>query len=249
VSNDNRRDMRFLKGYAFGATSLIIVLSILAFRHPDVEHFKEIDVGRINVREPDGTLRMTISNAAQSMGWVIDGKAYPGRPKNAGMLFFNEEGEENGGLSFDGRKTADGKVNAGALLAFDQYDSDQIVTLSYDEGNGRRRQGLTVMDRADNITLGELMEKVQAIRAMPDGPAKDSAQKALLVIDGQPLAAPRLFAGRDRDRTAIVRLSDPEGRTRLRMSVDSTGVPSIEFLDEDGKVTRRISGNEGGATR
>jgi hypothetical protein len=105
------------------------------------------------------------------------------------------------------------------------------------------------MDRADNITLGELMEKVQAIRAMPDGPAKDSAQKALLVVDGEPLAAPRLFAGRDRDRTAIVRLSDPEGRTRLRMSVDSTGVPSIEFLDENGKVTRRISGSEGGASR
>jgi hypothetical protein len=241
--------MRFLKGYAFGATSLIVVLSILAFRRADVEHFKEIDVGRINVREPDGTLRMTISNAAQSMGWVIDGKAYPGRPKSAGMLFFNSEGEEDGGLSFDGRKPADGKVNAGALLAFDQYDSDQIVTLSYDEGNGRRRQGLSVLDRADNISLGQLMEKVQAIRAMPDGPAKDSAQKALLVVDGQPLAAQRLFAGRDRDRTAVVRLSDPQGRTRLRMSVDSTGVPSIEFLDESGKVTRLISGNEGGTSR
>jgi hypothetical protein len=33
------------------------------------------------------------------------------------------------------------------------------------------------------------------------------------------------------------------------MSVDSTGVPSIEFLDENGKVTRRISGSEGGASR
>jgi hypothetical protein len=240
--------MRFLKGYAFGATSLIIVLSILAFRRSDNPHFKEIDVQRINVREPDGTLRMTISDAARSMGWVFHGKTYPGRPKSAGILFFNQEGEENGGMGFDGRKGKDGKVHADAQLAFDQYDSDQIVTLSYTDANGRRRQGLTVTDRADNITREQLMTKVEAIRAMPDGAAKDSAMNSLRMIGDQPLAANRLFAGRDPNRTAVVRLSDPMGRPRLTLSVDSAGVPSIEFLDANGHVTRRISGNESGTS-
>jgi hypothetical protein len=39
--------------------------------------YGEIDVERINVREPDGTLRMTISNHARMPGMIIGDKEYP----------------------------------------------------------------------------------------------------------------------------------------------------------------------------
>ena len=38
-----------------------------------VQRFDEIDVHRINVREPDGTLRMVISNHARLPGVIVRG--------------------------------------------------------------------------------------------------------------------------------------------------------------------------------
>ena len=50
---------------------------------------------RINVREPDGTLRMVISNHARLPGVIVRGKEPPpvDRPY-AGMLFYNEKGRK-----------------------------------------------------------------------------------------------------------------------------------------------------------
>ena len=64
-----------------------------------VQQFDRIDVQRINVREPDGTLRMVISNHAHLPGIITRSKEVPqtNRPY-AGMLFYNDEGTENGGL-------------------------------------------------------------------------------------------------------------------------------------------------------
>ncbi|HXT19013.1 MAG TPA: hypothetical protein VN706_25525 [Gemmatimonadaceae bacterium] len=35
-------------------------------------------------------------------------------------------------------------------------------------------------------------------------------------------------------------LSDPKGRPRIRLAVDSAGVPAIEFFDDAGHATARI---------
>ena len=59
--------------------------------------FDEITVQRINLVEPDGTLRMVLSDKARIPGLVIRGKEYPREDRQtAGMLFFNDEGTENG---------------------------------------------------------------------------------------------------------------------------------------------------------
>lgn len=39
--------------------------------------FDTVDVGRINIREPDGTRRMTIASAVQAPGFVGRGKETP----------------------------------------------------------------------------------------------------------------------------------------------------------------------------
>src|SRR4051812_32304723 len=88
-----------------GVTSAALAWFLVTAASPAAPaRFGEIDVQRINVREPDGTLRMTISSAARSPGIIVKGREYrhPDR-QAAGMLFFNEEGTENGGLIFGGR--------------------------------------------------------------------------------------------------------------------------------------------------
>jgi hypothetical protein len=225
-----------LKTYTILSTTITGVLAIAAFTRTTAKpHFAEIDVERINIVESDGRVRLTISNAERSPGWVFSGKPVPGRPKQAGMIFYNDEGEENGGLIFGGKKV-DGKVESFGHLSFDQYDEDQDMALEYSERNGKRATGLQFNDRPDT-PIRALYDRQQAIAKLPDGPAKDSAVRALRAG-----FANRLFVGRSDQKTSIVQLSDAANRPRLRLTVDSAGTAMIEFLDETGKVTKRVTG-------
>lgn len=131
-------------------------------------------------------------------------------------------------------------MNAGAGLMFDQFEQDQVVALQYTDEQGRRSQGLTVLDRPD-VPLDEIMARDQTISRMPAGPAKDSAVRAFVAYQGGvSYGAPRLFVGRDPSKAAVVRLADKTGRPRLRLVVDSAGTAAVEFLDERGRVTYRL---------
>src|SRR5687767_12222816 len=129
MRQDLERDVRFLKRYALISTLALGVLGVAAFAPQEKRAtFDEIDVGRINIMEPDGKYRMVISNRPRSIGPIYKGKpfGYPGggRP---GMIFFNDEGTENGGLTFTGRRGADGRYRASSGFSFDQFDQDQIL--------------------------------------------------------------------------------------------------------------------------
>jgi hypothetical protein len=238
-----RRELRTLKIYAVVMTLLFGTLTVTAFRQAGQEkqRFAEIDVERINVIEPDGALRLVISNRARSIGPIYKGQpfGYPGGTR-PGMIFFNDEGTENGGLTFSGRRRPDGTYSAGTHMSFDQFDQDQVVVLNYADDNGTRRMGLTVGDRA-NVNIFDMVQERDSIMRMPEGPARQQAlQEWAAPRDGVPLYAQRVYVGRDPSKSAVVDLSDPQGRPRIRMRVDSLGVPSLEFLDENGNVMSRL---------
>jgi hypothetical protein len=144
---------KVLVGYSAVLTTLMAGAFVTqAVSGPAKTAFAEIDVQRINVREADGTLRMVISNTSKMPGVIYKGTNYPHPNRStAGVLFFNEEGTENGGLSFGGRRDKDGKVvGSGGHLSFDQFEQDQVVALNQSEDGGLRRAGLTISDRPDN---------------------------------------------------------------------------------------------------
>src|SRR5262245_30905798 len=86
------------------STAVAIVMFVNALGSPRHVAFDEIDVGRINVREEDGRLRLVVSNQERFPGLLFRGKEHPHpNRKTAGLLFFNEEQTENGGLIFGGR--------------------------------------------------------------------------------------------------------------------------------------------------
>lgn len=65
----------------------------------------------------------------------------------AGVVFYNDEGSENGGLIFGGRKNAKGEVvDAGGALSFDRYDGNQEVQLIGVHDKEDRFAGLIVAD-------------------------------------------------------------------------------------------------------
>ena len=237
-----RRELRLLRAHALITTPVLIVLLLAGFlQAAQRTRFTEIDVERINIVEPDGKLRMVISNRPRSIGPIYKGQpfGYPGGTR-PGIIFFNDEGTENGGLGFSGGRQPDGSFRAGAQLAFDQFDQDQVLFLQYSDNNGQRRMGLTVADRAD-VSIYDFVLRRDSINKMPDGPAKTAALAKLMEpVNGVPLMAPRVYVGRDPSKSAVVNLSDRLGRARLRLLVDSVGVARIEFLDEAGRIVRRI---------
>lgn len=232
-----QRDVRLLKAYAFVVTVLLAVLTFAGFSQGNQKNkFAEIDVERINVIEKDGKLKMVISNSERQHPGVIDGRTLT-RTRPAGMLFFNEKGDECGGLSFNGDQK-DGKASAGALLAFDRFLQDQTVAIQYGENNGQYSAGLRVWDRPDS-SLGEVVDKLQAIQKMTDGPEKTQAMQKLREMSGAGVAQ-RVFVGKTREKAAALTLSDPQGRPRAQLIVDAQGAARLEFLDDRGVVIQSI---------
>ncbi|MBP9106882.1 MAG: hypothetical protein KBF56_09000, partial [Gemmatimonadaceae bacterium] len=199
------------------------------------------DVERINIVEPDGKLRMVLSNRPRSIGPIYKGKpfGYAGGSR-PGIIFFNDEGTENGGLTFDGKTGPDGKYRASSGFSFDQFNQDQILYFQYNDDNGVRRTGFTIADRA-NADIYDMVVERDSIMKLPEGAVRNEAlQKWAAPRNGVPLMAQRIFVGRDPARNAIINLSDPNGKPRLRLKVDSLGAASLEFLDATGTVTSRI---------
>ena len=138
---------RFLVIYSCVLTAVFAITVVIGFASSKKTSFDEIDVHRINVVESDGTLRMVISNHARLPGIIVHGKEKPFDRPQAGMLFFNDEGSENGGLIYGGHRNAKGEVvDSGGSLSFDRYEANQVVQLIGVHDKEDRLAGLIVSD-------------------------------------------------------------------------------------------------------
>ena len=91
-----------LKFYSITITGILTFFLILSFKPiPEQQRFEEISVERINIVEPDGSLKMVISNQHRQHPGIANGKIIEREtPRPPGMLFFNQIGDEMGGLVF-----------------------------------------------------------------------------------------------------------------------------------------------------
>lgn len=214
--------MSYWQGVVTGVSIVVGAVALIAAASPS-KKMGTIDVERINVREPDGTLRLVISGRDRFPGSFVKGQeiARPDRRHAAGLLFLNDEGTENGGLIWAGKKKGS-QVNAGASLTFDRYEQDQTLQLVQTDSGKNHSAAMIISDRPS-----------EPLAFAKDGPNKATSQKS----EG----APRLFVGRSRDGASAVMLLDAKGLTRLRMMVSDDGNSAIEFLDERGTVVRTLS--------
>lgn len=193
--------------------------------------FDEIDVKRINVIEPDGTVRLIISDKTHFPGVVVKGKEYPFDRATAGLLFFNDEGTENGGLIFGGKKGKDGKIESSGHLSFDQYEGDQVMVIDAGEEQGQRHSAVEVVDQPDvpinQITDALLLPPAQRQARLEELFSKNKSHK-------------RIYMGRSTDQSAALQLKDGQGRDRIVLKVAADGTPSLQFLDELGNVTSQL---------
>jgi hypothetical protein len=225
------KELRFLKIYAFSATLIAAVMLLTAFTVSKNAKFDEIDVGRINIVEKDGKLKMVIANKERQHPGIVDGKMSNERKgdRPAGMIFFSEKGDEIGGLIFDG----DTGKGQGGSLTFDKFRGDQTIQFTHQEDkDGNYFAGLKMNDQ--NMPLTDFMSKMEEIKKLPTKEAKDAAYQEMR--DKGQLMTSRLILGRDRAKSAFIDLKDAKGKSRIEILVQANGNPKLNFLDENGKV-------------
>ncbi len=239
-----RREIRILEVYAAVSTLAILVLLLAAFRPPSHLQLETLDVGRINIRHDTGLLALSLAGQGRLPGPHFEGKEYPqelsgGRTRASGMIFFNERGDEVGGLTYNGQVT-EGGYRAGGGITFDQFRQDQVVSLQYQDNGSSRSAGVQVWDRTTDVPISQIVELVDA-RQKATGAARDSVEAAIRELERTAgwLAAHRIFLG-SQDRTAMLLMKDRAGRARIRLYVDTLDVARLEFLDAEGRVTSSL---------
>ncbi len=222
-------EVRYLKIYAVVSSLFFAIFLLSAFAVSKNAKFDEIDVKRINVKDDDGKLRMVISNKDRQHPGMIDGKLLDRKRNSAGMIFFDEQGTEIGGLVYETLKTGENYKS----FTFDRTRGDQTIALQHLENKDGYWAGLVFGD--DNIDVMTKNAKIEEIKRLPDADARKAAYQEMR-DKGELTVVPRLTMGKGRDKSAVFTMSDAKGKPRINMSVAADGTPTINFLDESGKV-------------
>lgn len=231
-----QRQNRLLKLLlCLGGLTFMVVL-LVAAKPSDVRaRFAEIDVERINVVNPNGKVEMVLANRTRLPKAIINGKEVAEERHKPGFIFYNEVGDESGGLIFDGKLDAKGNASAGMHFSMDRFGGDQQLALGHYENGGSMETGLNVYDRGlakDYESLFDAFMKASA------GPEKEALKKKWIEAGGAQTT--RLFVGKTRGRSAAVILADSKGNARIMMLVTPEGQPMLNFLDDKGKVIQSL---------
>jgi hypothetical protein len=216
-----------------------IALSVLAAHavtvHADAQTssrvLDELTVRRLKVVDASGALRLLLTGKPLREG-TIEGRIppRPGGPRQAaGLLFYNDRGDEQGGLIYTG---AGGEQAQG--LTFDAWRQDQALAIEHEDDEKSSSSYIVGTDRPKS-SLYQTMVTLTA--------AKTDRQRAVvakrLARDGS--FGRRRFLFGESHGNSEVDLRDARGRLRLQLRVTPEGDASIAFLDVNGNVTRTIT--------
>src|SRR5690606_3154083 len=134
--------------------------------------FTEITVERINGVNADRTRALMLANSERRPAPVNYGREVTNDlGRKPGMLFYNDEGDEVGGLIYAGKSGEDGHGSGGVHLSMDRYGGDQQLALYHHEHGGHMETGLSIYDRGLEKEYGPLYE---ALSRLPPGPEREA---------------------------------------------------------------------------
>jgi hypothetical protein len=207
----------FLAAYS-GVLTLVFAVTVLCgfamIRNPK---FGIITARRINIMEPDGTVRLTISNRADFPGgWTHKKESpRPDRRDAAGMLFMSEEGTEQGGLIWGASQLPDGTIENHGHLSLDQYEENQVFALDAGQEGKDKFSRITVADQGE-YPIEEKRKAEARIRGLP-ADKQDEAWGEFFATHRHDVK--RMVLGRAPDGSVGLSLRDGSGRVRILLDV------------------------------
>ena len=182
----------------FDAHSLMMSLALVYLlfssfsrKEREIEVFEETTVQRINVVEPNGDLKMVVSNKVKQHPGMFNGEFMAPRERPPGIIFFNEEQDDVSGLIYQGNK----EEGPFRTLSVDQYKNDQIMQLKYNTNKeGESSYGLHLSGRDEDFTIPKLLHTLDSL-GEKEVPGKDVPGILHQMNQEEPLSAQGLFVG------------------------------------------------------
>ncbi|HCX55647.1 hypothetical protein [Sphingobacterium multivorum] len=175
----------------------IVLMACVVYFFLNNKH--SLSVERIDIKDRSGNNRVVIANTDNIPQPIIKGKTYKRAYAPAGLIFYDKNGDERGGLAI----TDNEETNLNAL-AFDYQNADAIGILAQDNKHDNYfRAGLLINDKDLSGKPGHNINRIN-----------------LLTENGN----------------ASLVMKDNNEIPRIILKVDSLGNPSIEMLDDKGKV-------------
>ncbi len=175
----------------------IVLMACVVYFFLNNKH--SLSAERIDIKDRSGNNRVVIANTDNIPQPIIKGKTYKRAYAPAGLIFYDKNGDERGGLAI----TDNEETNLNAL-AFDYQNADAIGILAQDNKHDNYfRAGLLINDKDLSGKPGHNINRIN-----------------LLTENGN----------------AFLVMKDNNEIPRIILKVDSLGNPSIEMLDDKGKV-------------
>lgn len=228
-----RRQMNYFRLYTIVTSVIIFALLGYGFtKSSQGDIIKHLRAEKIEIVEPDGSVKLSLFNKENLPPAVINGKKLSRQGGGeSGLMFYNTEGEECGGLTYSGQEG----LNE-LSMSFDKYKQDQVVQLSYiQRKNGQHTKGLTIFERPV-FPINQTMTRIDSIRNIKDT-AEQHRVLNQLSAEGF-FGYTRMFAGQQGQRTGVF-VRDDKGRVRLEMIVNEKNEPEILFYNEKGAVIKK----------
>lgn len=209
-----RKEVRVLKRTVVALGALVAVLLFTAAARQTT--FSELRAERIDIVDAAGTPRLVIANAERFPPVLLNGKSYRRAVAPAGMLFFDQAGNEVGGLAVTDLDP--GRVLA---LSFDYTNFDALGMQTRISPDGKDASaGLVINSRPS-----EQLEPVAAGKSAVRRVAVENHNETAQVVLSDPQGRPRLQ----------LRV-DPSGEPVLEM-LDDVGKPTLQITEQG--ITRQ----------
>lgn len=234
-----RREIRILRIYALCCTAFAAVALLGAAAAIRTVTFDTITAHRINIVDREGKLAMVLASHDDAALPVIRGytprliSRAQGNHNDNGIIFFNQHGDEQGGLSWS--SSADRK-ESGDSLSFDTANTDQLVHVEDGDENGHHYVAVIGWDRA-----ADEEERMVPLLQAYDAATTDAQRTAIMQqFRSLPHAATRFYLGYDPNDVAQLVLSDKSAKPRVKIFVTPDGEAKLQFLDANGNVTYQL---------
>ncbi len=231
------RKVNFLMAYAFISTLLILFFALTGFnKNNGVEKMEELMVKKITIVGEDNSPRMVLSNEDRQHSGRMNGKDWEKRQRPAGIIFFNNEGDECGGLVYQ-VKEKDGKIISGMSFTMDNYKDDQVLQILNDEyyANGKAyiERGISINQYPLGTNIDVRNKKLDSLKTIKDDKERKQKINELMKQEG---AVNRLFIGKTKGNSSGLFLSGPDGQPKMMIYVDEKGNPKIQTFNDKGEI-------------
>ena len=130
----------------------------------------------------------------------------------------------------------DGTIENHGHLSFDQYEENQIFAIDAGQEGKNKFSQITIADQGE-YPIAEKRDANEEIQKLPAA-KQDEAWSKFFATHRHDVK--RMVMGRSPDGSVGLNLRDANGKVRMILAVQADGKPSIDFLDDSGKVVKSV---------